>query len=93
MIDEKSFPEKEQANSVVFKIQGEEDTTTKEENENPNKQVEKDAPDSTTNPSSEKPVKLICDHCDLCKNCQKVIIKLCFAHSYIVPKKRNSTEK
>ena len=69
------FPEKEQANSVVFKIQGEEDTTTKEENENPNKQVEKDAPDSTTNPSSEKPVKLICDHCDLCKNCQKVIIK------------------
>ena len=93
MIDEKSFPEKEQANSVIFKIQGEEGTTTKEENEKPNKQVEKDAPDSTTNPSSEKSVKLICDHCDLCKNCQKVIKKHFFAHSYIVPKKRNPTEK
>jgi hypothetical protein len=57
---------------VVFKIQGDDDELTKKEAdvENTNK---KDLPDSTIDSPIEKPVKHICENCDLCVNCQKVV--------------------
>ena len=70
--DENKLIKQKSDNSVIVKIQGNNELNKIEEDGENSKKKEV-VVDSTTDSSTEKTAKLICENCDLCVNCQKVM--------------------